>query len=218
MKKILLPFMLLLAMITSLAGQKVVYADHAEKREIGSFHAIETSAGIEVLITRGPKEELAVWASDKDLIGKLHTDVVNGVLKITRDNEWKFWKYKNNWKIKVYVSYTTLDGIEANSGASIKGEDVQLSRLTVKLSSGALVELSGNTESLKVRGASGSQFNGYDFKSIQCEAAISSGAEAKLNVAKEIAASASSGGSISYKGDASLRDIHVSSGGEVKRN
>ena len=156
-------------------------------------------------------------ASEKDLIGKVETVVKNGVLKIYRESDWKFWNNFKDWHIKVYVSYVNIDGLEASSGASIKGSDVQFNKLEVKQSSGALIDLSGSAEALNVDGSSGSQFNGYDLKTTTCYADVSSGADVKVSVAKELSAKASSGGSIRYKGDGLIRDIHVSSGGSVKK-
>lgn len=218
MKKIIVAFAVMLMAVSSAMAQKIVYDDNAEKRNVGSFHAIETSAGIQVLLTKGSKEEVAVSASDKELIGKVETVVKNGVLKIYRESDWKLWNNYKNWHIKVYVSYTNLDGLTASSGASIKGSDLQFNKLTVKQSSGALMDLSGTAASLDVDGSSGSQFNGYDLKTITCSADVSSGANVKVAVAKDLSAKASSGGSIHYTGDASIHNIHVSSGGSVKKH
>ncbi|MDE3143856.1 MAG: DUF2807 domain-containing protein [Bacteroidota bacterium] len=217
MKKILLSFAVMLLAASSVTAQKTVYDNNAEKRTVGSFHAIEVSAGIQVIITKGDKEDLAVSATEKELIAKVETVVKNGVLKISRESDWKFWENFKNSKIKVYVSYTTLDGLEASSGASIRGADVDINKLFVHQSSGALIELSGRADVLDVSGNSGSQFNGYDLKTVTCIANVNSGADVKINVSKEISAKANSGGSIRYKGDGSIRDINVNSGGSVKK-
>jgi hypothetical protein len=217
MKKILVAFAVILLAASSVIAQKIVYDDHVEKRNVNSFHAIESSAGVEVIITKGAKEELAVSASDKDVLNKVETVVKNGVLKISRETDWKFWNSFKNVHIKVYVSYVELDALEASSGSSIKGTDVQFNKLMVKQSSGSLIDISGTVESLDVNGNSGSLFKGYELKTTNCSAAVSSGANAKISVAKELIARASSGGSIHYKGEAVIRDIHVSSGGNVKK-
>ena len=46
--------------LSTAVAQKVVYDDNVQKRNISSFHAIETSAGIEVIISKGEKEELEI--------------------------------------------------------------------------------------------------------------------------------------------------------------
>ncbi len=217
MKKIIVAFAVMLLTASAVQAQKFVYDNNAEKRSIGSFHAIETSAGIQVIITKGSKEELAVSASEKELIGKVETVVKDGVLKIYRNTDWQFWNNFKDWHIKVYVSYVNLDGLEASSGASIHGTDVKFDKLTVKQSSGAMIDLSGNADALHVDGSSGSMFKGYDLKTTTCQANVSSGADVKVNVTKEISAKASSGGSIRYEGEATIRDMHISSGGSIRK-
>ena len=217
MKKIVITFAVMLLAATSAMAQKVLYDNNAEKRTVGSFHAIESSAGVEVIITKGSKEELVVSASDKDVLNKVETVVKNGVLKITRETDWKFWNIFKNVHIKIYVSYVNLDALEASSGSIIKGESLELNKLLVRQSSGSIIELSGRADALEVNGNSGSIFNGYNLLSLNCSTDVNSGAIAKTNVSKELSAKANSGGSIHYKGDAVIRDIHVNSGGSVKK-
>jgi hypothetical protein len=217
MKKIaafvLTSFMLFL----SLQAQQVVTGDHTEKRAIGSFHAVETSAGIAVVLTKGSKEELAISASDKAMLEKIRTEVRDGVLKISRDDTWKFWNKWKNWKVTVYVSYTRLDAVRATSGGSVSGTGLNLDKLSAKLNSGGVINLSGKVDGLDVEGNSGAQFKGYALSAANCKADASSGAGIQVTVTKEITAKANSGGFIRFKGDGLIRDINVNSGGSVKR-
>ncbi len=198
-------------------AQKVVYGDNVEKREVRGFHAIESHAGIEVVISKGESEELAVSVGDMKYMNDVRTEVENGVLKITRTDNWKLWNQWKNWRVKVYVSYTHLDGVKATSGASVSGTDVQLDRLIAKFNSGGYITLTGSVNDLVVDGNSGGQFRGYSLTASTCRADLSSGAGAQVTVNKEISARANSGGFIRFKGDAQIRDINVNSGGSVKR-
>lgn len=211
--------LLALSMLFSFAlGQEVVSGENAQKRNVGSFHAIKTSAGIQVILTKGSKEELAVTASDEDLIDKVKTVVTNGVLRISRDSDnWRFWERRRSWKVVVYVSYTDLDGLDASSGGSILAKSVSLDKLTADVSSGGTITLSGSARALTVDGSSGGIFRGYDLAVTNCKADVSSGAGVQVTVTKEISAEASSGGYVRFKGEGLIRDINVSSGGSVKR-
>ncbi len=217
MKRISLLLLCVHLSLTGLIAQKVTYGENVQKRVIGSFHAIETSAGIEVLITKGDKEELAVDAADKEYVNEIKTVVEGGVLKISRSSNWSFWTKWKNWKVKVYVSYTQLDAVKANSGGIIKGTDISVAKLNAKLSSGGSILLSGNVEELNIDGSSGADFKGYALTSSNCKVEVSSGADVQITVNKEISARANSGGSIRFKGEALIRDINVNSGGSVKR-
>jgi hypothetical protein len=218
MKQLSIVLVSALLFVSGAMAQKVVYDDNVEKREVGAFNAIETSSGIEVIITKGDKEELAVSANNKEYLREVRTVVQNGVLKISRTDDWKIWRQWKNWRIKVYVSYRNLEQLKANSGASIRGTDLSLEKLSVRLNSGAAVTLSGTVQSLDVDGSSGAQFHGYELATSNCKAEASSGAGVQITVSKEISAKANSGGFVRYKGDGLIRDINVNSGGSVKRS
>jgi hypothetical protein len=200
---------------THTIGQKTVYDDKAVKREVGHFHAIEVSTGIEVLITEGNEEALAVSAPDQKWLDRLKTEVSGGVLRIYLENTWD-WNVPKNWKFTVYVSYTQLDELKASSGASIKG-DVKLASLKAKQSSGGFVMLKGEVDKLTVNASSGGFFRGYELSTNYLVADVSSGGGVQVTVNKEVEAEASSGGYVSYKGNAVIRSINVNSGGSVKK-
>lgn len=217
MKKIWILLMLLPVALSYTMAQNVVYGDHVQKRSVHGFHAIETSAGIEVIISKGDQEELAVSVGNNDYLSEVKTVVEGGTLKISRTGDWKFWNQWKNWKVKVYVSYTELDGVRASSGGSVNGADIKLNTLNARLSSGGNITLAGSVNNLTVDGSSGAQFRGYSLSATTCQAATSSGAVIQVTALKEISAKANSGGVVRFKGDALIRDINVHSGGAVKR-
>ncbi|WP_439506285.1 head GIN domain-containing protein [Sediminibacterium sp.] len=214
-KLVLLASIILLAMGTY--AQKTVAESNAQKRAVKSFHSIDVSSGIKVMLTKSDNEELAVAVGDPAYLEYIETTVKDGVLKITREQDWKFWNQWKNWKVTVYLSYKDLKSIKANSGANITGADLSFNNLEVKMSSGAFAELEGRTNSLNVDVSSGAMFKGYNLTTNTCESESSSGGGVQVNVSKELNAKASSGGSIRYKGEGLIRDIKVSSGGTVKR-
>jgi len=217
MKKILL-FASIIFLGLSAHAQKTVAESNAQKRAVKSFHSIDVSSGIKVLLTQGDKEELAVAAGDPAYLEYIETTVKDGVLKITRNQDWKFWNQWKNWKVTVYLSYKDLKLIKANSGAHISGSNLSFNNLEVNMSSGAYAELEGNTTDLNVEASSGAMFKGYNLTTTKCLAESSSGGGVQVNVSKELSARASSGGSIRYKGEGLIRDIKVGSGGTVKRS
>lgn len=218
MKQLFSSLLVLTMLFSFVVGQEVVSAENMQKRNVGSFHAVKTSAGIQVILTKGSKEELAVTASDADLVDQIRTVVTNGVLRISRDSDnWRFWERRRNWKIVVYVSYTQLDGLEASSGGSIHAKAVSLDKLNADVSSGGIITLSGSANALSVDGSSGGIFRGYNLAVTNCKAGVSSGGGVQVTVTKEISAEASSGGYVRFKGEGLIRNINVSSGGSVKR-
>lgn len=223
-----------------LAQGKIVYDAHAEKRSVTNFHAVKVSHGIELLLSQGTEEALAISADEKELKEAVKTEVVDGELRIyIKQDLQKWWNQlkRKGRNVKAYVSFKNLDHLDVSSGAStsidgslntnklfinlssgarlqgrIKGEDVK-----VDVSSGAVTDISGEVQNLDVNTSSGAHFFGYDLIATSCKADASSGSKIQLSVDKEIQASASSGGGINYKGDAPQTHVSTSSGGKVRK-
>ncbi|HTE26537.1 head GIN domain-containing protein [Flavitalea sp.] len=217
-------------------AQTAIKDANAEVRPAKNFHAVRVSSGIELILVQGNEEALAVSAVNEEHRKNIKTVVDDGVLKITYDNSvWR--KNQGNRKLKAYVSAVKIDdihvssgatvkidgklkspelGIDVSSGANFKGE-INADRLVVDQSSGSVVDISGAAGILKVEGSSGSVFNGYDLTVENGEADISSGGLIHVTVNKELSAEASSGGSISYKGNGVIRNIKTGSGGSVQK-
>src|SRR5687768_13691655 len=108
MMKIFLSFLVLLA-VGSAFGQKTFNDANAEKRTVGSFHGIDVGTGIELWLSEGATEEVAVSASETEFRDKIVTKVENGILKIHYDNKiGAVNKTRENKRLKAYVSYKTL--------------------------------------------------------------------------------------------------------------
>lgn len=219
-------------------AQKQVNDPNAESRSVSGFHKIEVSSGIQLFLSQSNSEAVAVSAVNAEYRSRIKTEVINGVLKIYYDRNFlKDMSDRPNKKLKAYVSVVNLDGLSANSGALVKGQDlirsssldmkatsgaqieikVQASRLTVDQNSGSIVNVSGSSGSVKADGSSGSIFNGFDLAADNAEADCSSGAIIRITVNKELKAEASSGGLVQYKGSGVIRDIHTSSGGNISK-
>ena len=218
MKRIILLAGVFLFAIQTGYPQQEISELNSEKRVIGSFHAIEASAGVEVFLTKGNKEELAVSVGDLEYLSQVKTRVSSkGVLTISRETDWKFWNTWKNWKVRVYVSYVNLDQLEANSGSSITAKDLQLTTLKAEVNSGGLMKLSGKTDMLEVEANSGGTFRAAELVAAKCMADANSGGSLILNISKELSAEASSGGSIKYSGEGIIRNISTNSGGSVRK-
>ncbi len=205
-----------------------------QTRQITGFHGVSVTSGIDLYLTQKNVEEVAVEAESED-ISKIITEVEGGVLKIyVKEKSW----LNMNWKSKprkVYVSFKTLDKIDASAGSDVvsegrlklndlkidasSGSDVRLeleaNGLNVGSSSGSDISLKGNTNNLQVDASSGSDIDASELQSKNCNASVSSGSDIKVNVTEKLDASASSGGDISYTGNPKTKDINESSGGDV---
>jgi hypothetical protein len=236
--KILLSFLTIL-LCSTLQAQETTFVDdpNAKSRTLnGSFSAINVSDGVELYLTAGTEESLAISAADLKFEERLKTEVADGVLKIYYDNNGINYSDKHR-KLKAWVSFKTLENLTASGGASVKlPTPISVNVLTMKFTSGSLFEgeikgneisidqssgsvitLSGSAEKMNAIAGSGAILKGYQFSAVLCDAKASSGGAIRISVDKELSARASSGGGIHYKGNAVIKDINISSGGVVKK-
>jgi len=235
-------FVLLSVMLGSSAFSQqtsVIHDADAKPRTLNaSFSGISVSDGIELYLSQGEEESIAVSYSDEKYADRFKTVVENGILKIFYDRSSVNWSDNNRRKLKAYVSFKTLEKLTASGGADVQLQSqANLAKLEMKITSGAFfkgnikaqqitidqnsgsdVHLSGVAEKLIVEVSSGANFKGYDFTADYCDAKASSGGGVHISVQKELSAKANSGGGIHYKGTALIRDINISSGGIVKKD
>ncbi len=238
MKKLLLSLITLVT-VAAFAQEKTVVADaNAQKRTLsGSFTGINVSNGVELYLTQGNEESIAVSASEEKYMERFKTVVEDGVLKIYFDNKGINWALTDKRKLKAYVSFKTLEKLHASGGATVKlqgtiefaGLDVKFTsgssfygkvkakELTVEQNSGSSINIEGSANKIKVDVSSGAIFKSYDLAVDYCDAKASSGGSVRVTINKELSAKANSGGGVRYKGDAVIKDINVNSGGSVKK-
>lgn len=238
MKRLLFFLVAIISTLSLAAQTKIVNDANAEIRKVSSFHGIRVSTGIELQLTQGSEEAVAVSAVSDEHRNNIRTVVENGILKIYYDQN-KFWKGFNaqGKKLKAYVSFKTIDKLEASSGGtviingtvtanalnldassggSVRGT-INAGTLNADASSGAHLYINGKVQSMTVDASSGAHFNGYDLVTETCNAEASSGAKVQVTINKELDANASSGGGIQYKGSAVITNVSTGSGGSVKR-
>jgi hypothetical protein len=200
------------------------------QREAKNFNSIKISSGLDLILTQDTLEKVLV-ESDENLQKIIRTEVSGGELKIYTTQS-----IFNASRSKIHVNFKNLKEVHASSGSDVKctsklnfqdfkveassGADIDLSvsctNLKVENSSGSDVSLSGNAIKLIVDSSSGSDVNAEKMESETCSADASSGSDVKISVSKRIQAHASSGADITVVGKPVERDIHESSGGDVR--
>ncbi|MEQ9403425.1 MAG: head GIN domain-containing protein [Cyclobacteriaceae bacterium] len=169
----------------------MTFAQSEETRNLSSFSEVSAQEGIDVYLKKGNKEEARVVARSVDLEDVL-TEVSGGRLKIHLDgSRWR------NVDVDVYVTYKSIDEINASSSGSITAEDP--------------IEVDGDFEV----GVSSSGDVRATIKADELSIEASSSGDAVLNVeVDEIRAEVSSSGDVELEGTARIQDIEVSSSGD----
>lgn len=212
---------------------KVIYDPNVVKRPVESFQAITVSDGIDLYLSQGGEEVLAVSANEISHRDKIKTVVENGVLKIFLDKGWN-WKFK---KLRAYVSVKEITKLRASGGSDIVVKDslkcdklhialsggsdfsgrVTANFLTVEQSGGSDANVSGHVVNAKVGTSGGSDFKGYDLIAEYAILQSSGGSDASITVLKEMAATANGGGDVNYKGNPVVKYRSASGGGSISK-
>ncbi len=228
----------LLPLTAIIAQEKVINDKNAQKRSVQGFHGIRVSHGIDLYLSQGNEETVAVSAAEESYRDKIKTVVENGVLKIYFDNKDESWKW--NWgsrKLRAYVSFKNIDQLDASGGSDVMVDGtIKVSRLTLGISGGSDfkgkvdvqdlkidqsggsdISISGRAGKLDIDASGGSDFNGYDLAADVCVVDASGGSDVSITANREVSASASGGSDVHYRGAASLKQKNSSGGSSVSK-
>lgn len=228
---------MVMASVSILKAQEVVYDANAEVRNVGPFSAIEVSGTISLYLSQGNEAGVAVSAGEEKYNNKIKTEVRNGVLKISVDaGVWNGFSWSNR-KLKAYVSVVNVNRLEVSgasiinisgalksnslnlnaSGASeIKG-DVQVKDLQVGISGASVIRLTGSADNASIDASGAARANAFDLKVDNGKVEASGASHITITVNKELSANASGGSSIQYRGDAVAKVVNSSAGASIKK-
>jgi hypothetical protein len=235
MRRTLLILIAGLLMLGAQAQKTVIHDANAELRPVKGYHGIEVSSAINLYLSQGDEETVAVSAPDIQLRDRIKTEVVDGILKISLEG--KRWSMGST-KLKAYVSFTTLDKLMA-SGASdifvdgvITGENlfidlsgasdfkgaINVKELQLDQSGASDAHITGAVSGTATIHSSGaSDVKGYDLVIQNCEVHASGASDIRLTVNKELSAEVSGASSVYYKGEGTIRESHASGASTVKK-
>jgi hypothetical protein len=236
----MLKFILALAAMFSFSqieAQKTVIQDaNAQVRNVGPFSEVKISGGIDLYLTQGNEDGVAVSANDNQDRDRIKTSVDNGMLKIWYDSEGLRFK-SGNKNMKAYVSFRSINGLIASgacdvringtlkgdglnmklSGASDFEGTVQLDKLKIDQSGASDTKISGSVGSLNVQASGASDLKGYELQVNECTAKASGASDIQITVNKELSAQASGASSISYKGGGVVKEVHTSGASSINK-
>ena len=238
MKQFLTIALLLCSFAIFAQQNKVVIDANAKVRNIsGTFSKLSVSSGVQLYLTQGSEVKLAISVSDEKHEERFKTEIVNGELKIYYENKGLTWSNDKNRKLTAWLSVKDLEEVKGSAGANVKVVDelsvpnftmrfssgaqfggiIKTDRLFADVSSGSNISISGAANKLEVTANSGAAFKGSNLVTQYCTATANSGAAIKIEVQKELQASAKSGASIAYEGNAIVSKRTINSGGSVRK-
>ena len=238
MKHLIIIAILGLAIAPAMAQKTVINDPNAALRAVKGFHGITVSNAIDVYLSAGDQQTVAVSAVDTKWRDRIRTEVKDGILNIWVEREgWLNWGMTNH-KLKVYIAFTDLDKLSA-SGASniyvdgvISGSSLDISlsgasdfkgaifvgQLKLNQSGASDAHIAGTVTGVATVHSSGaSDLKAYELVAENCNVHASGASDVYITVNKELNVHASGASSIYYKGPAVARDLHSSGASNISK-
>ena len=200
-------------------------------RKTTSFSEIKVSSGIDVFLSQGNNESVAVEA-DENLHEYIMTEVRNGVLNVYSEANIRDAERK-----RVYVTMEEINSVRTTSAGDVVGQtpvrserlelsassagnidlEVKADEIEIDISSSGDITVKGEAGLLDANLSSAGDLNAFGLEVREAEISVSSAGDADVNVTEKITARASSAGDISYMGNPKFVDAHSSSAGGIHR-
>lgn len=194
------------------------------------FDGIYVTGNIEVKLERGTENQVELYV-DGMPYDKVSVKVQRDILRL---RVLESWLYRDE-VIKAYITYTKLDNLRANAGATVESEELittddfevratsgarielslELSDLEASASEGGMLILEGNAQEQDIQVSTGGEYDGFGMDSARTYVRANTGGQAEVVALEFLEASANTGGSIYYKGEPETTHIKTVIAGEV---
>jgi hypothetical protein len=235
MKNIFLSFLMICAVAVAYAQNPVFHDKDAELRKVGDFEGIEVSSAIDLQLSQGNENSVAVSAPGDANRAGIKTEVRKGILHIWYEN--KNWFKGSGRKIRAYVSAKSLRLVSASgacdvivngelksdelvirlSGASDFKGGVRANSLKIDLSGASDIVIKGTAGNLSINASGASHFKGYELAADNCRVDASGATDIKITVNKVLNAEASGATNIDYMGSGMIGEIRTSGASNIRK-
>ena len=201
-----------------------------ENRNISDFTGVHVSSGIDVYLSQGSAFEVKVEA-DENLHDVILTEVEGRMLVVKTDRV----NIRNAKSKKVHVSLPELKSLKISSAGDCVGQnafscedlrisissagdlslEVEAERIDLDISSSGDARISGSAEVFDASLSSAGDLHAFDLIAGKVDVNVSSAGDARVHATEEITMTASSAGSVYYRGDAEVVRSNSSSGGSI---
>jgi len=203
-----------------------------ETRDVSEFTRISFGISGNLYIKQGNNQSLVLEGDD---LNEIETSVSGGKLKIRKKGNGWNWGWNRN--IDVYITVRKLEGLNLSGSGKIIGDskfevdeldlsvsgsgnlelDVFADKIDSGISGSGKIELSGVSGFHDVSISGSGRLSAEDMEVEEYKIRISGSGNCRINVSKEIDASVSGSGSISYKGNPDKVYHHASGSGKIKK-
>ncbi|MEO6314557.1 MAG: head GIN domain-containing protein [Chitinophagaceae bacterium] len=237
MKKIVAGLLLITVAFAAAAQSTIINDANAEIRNITAFTGISVSGAIDIYLTQGNEDAIAVSANDAKYRDRIKAEVKGGTLTIWYDNEGMRWSGGNK-KLKAYISFKSINQLKATGASDVfingtlKASDLDLKltgasdlkgildigTLVANISGASDMTVSGKIDMLKVAASGASDLKDYGLVVQTCEANASGASDIKITVEKELTADATGASDIVIRGNGVIKKMTKSGASSVRKS
>ena len=184
----------------------------AETRNVGGFDSINAADGVHVIVQTGPS---AVSVTGPDA-GRVLTELDGHTLRIRDRN--RPWFGTHHLNATVQVSMPRVAALASSRGADVRATNINADALSLAVSMGADMDVSGACQSLHAAVSMGASLDADALHCDNADVSASMGASASVYAARTYNASASMGGDVSVVGAGARGHVATSMGGSVTQS
>ncbi len=236
MNKVIITVAAFLVLMNGYAQKIIINDPNAQVHQITNFSAITVSGEIDLYLSQGDEDAVAVSASEPAYRDKIRTSVENNVLKIWFDG--KGWNYNNsNKKLRAYVSFKDINKLSASGASdvhvngSIKGNElaihltgasdfkgtVNINKLSLNQTGASDITISGKASTVSIEAVGASSVKGYTLETENCTVRATGASDIKITVNKALTVNATGASSVSYKGNGVVKEVHSSGASSINK-
>ena len=183
-----------------------------ETRNVPAFNQLDISGTFNVFLSQGETASVTIEA-DNNIIPIIQTDVDQNKLSVKIENGVKISKSK---KSNVYITVTDLNSLHFNGVGNLKClTDLNLSTVDIYNSGVGNMELKGSALVCTMHNSGVGNLNAFDFEVQKLNISNAGVGNVQINAVEELSMSNSGVGNVSYKGDASIKELHSSGVGKI---
>jgi hypothetical protein len=182
-----------------------------EKRDLGAFTSIETTGAYEVVVTCQQAASFEIEGDD-NILPIIRTNVRGNVLHISNDSD-----YHASKPIVVRISVPNLEAISTTGAGDVLIRDVKNEKLTIGSTGAARIEASGQTNFASISSTGAGKIDAEKLHAMSAKVTVTGAASVNVYATRELNATVSGVGQVTYAGDPPVVNKTVSGIGSINK-
>ncbi|MBN2350387.1 MAG: DUF2807 domain-containing protein [Bacteroidales bacterium] len=206
------------------------FAQKTKEIKLNPFHSISVTDNVMVQLIKGTEESIKLSFESIEA-DKISTTVINGILSIKLQSP-----VLKDVKVRATLTYKNIKNLAVSSLAEVSADklfqadslflnlksggkiyiSLDVKYLTASITENALVSADGYADVQNISVTTSGTFSGYELEGEKVMVKATTGGKAKINVEKELQASVTTKGYVSYKGNPSKKNLDAKLGGLIE--